>query len=920
MDVALPKLQGTRRAPDEVPGHDDLTGHARLLVDRNGPRRTQIRMAGVWAHVDQPGGRLPEQGWKLHISATESSAHDVLSAVVPVLLRHGASFKFAADRGVVRLLNSATVDRGSGGKFLTVYPADDDAARLLAAACHEATETLHGPVILSDRPYRPGSLVHYRYGGFSDRHAIDADGLVVYLIRDPDGNLIADERRPGRWGPAWAVDPFQPAGPAPAPAGAGPITLAGRYVVRAALRHANKGGVYLAEDQLRGVPVVVKEGRPHVAGSSVGDARSRIRHEASILARLQGTGCVPGFVDLFDAGGHTFLVTEHIDAPTLRDQIDDAGYPPEGGLAAPEVAGLAVRLAAAMAAAHSAGVVLRDFNPNNVLVGDDGAITLIDFEFAHLAGSEPEAASGTPGYSAPEEMRGEPSGFAGDCWSLGATIAFVATGADPYFPSDSARPWSDPARLRAWLHRLIETSRVDPRIAELILACMGTDPQHRHGPDAVVPALTAEPAGEPPAPLPSLVAAATRPIPDPSEVTAWLLSTMGTGTSGHVWPAGPTGMPLDPANVQSGASGVGLYLCRAATAPGSATATATATATAAGRDGARLRAAVAATAAWVSDRIARGPDRPPGLHFGLSGMVWFLTEASATLGRDDLARRASELALSLPARSLNPDVSHGTAGIGMAQLHQWLRTGDERFAARAVLAAEHLARTVAGDGTWSVPGGAPTRLAGTTSYGFAHGSAGIGTFLVYAGAATGEARFTDLGLDVIAGLVEHAVVADDGAAYWPVGPDNDELWPHWCNGSTGVGTALVRAWAVSGDRRLLGAAEAAALAGIRETWRSSTVQCHGLAGDAELLLDLVSFAPDAGCARRWQAAASEAGASLWVRRRRDGGHLTFADDTGGSVSAGFGTGMAGVGAFLLRLADGGPRLLMLDELLPGAGT
>jgi hypothetical protein len=43
----------------------------------------------------------------------------------------------------------------------------------------------------------------------------------------------------------------------------------------------------------------------------------------------------------------------------------------------------------------------------------------------------------------------------------------------------------------------------------------------------------------------------------------------------------------------------------------------------------------------------------------------------------------------------------------------------------------------------------------------------------------------------------------------------------------------------------------------------------------------------------------------------------FADDSGATVSAGFGTGVAGTGAFLLRLVAGGPRLLMLDALFPG---
>jgi lantibiotic modifying enzyme len=316
--------------------------------------------------------------------------------------------------------------------------------------------------------------------------------------------------------------------------------------------------------------------------------------------------------------------------------------------------------------------------------------------------------------------------------------------------------------------------------------------------------------------------------------------------------------------------------------------------------------------------VSGGPPRPPGLYFGLSGVAWFLTEAAATLGRDDLARRADELALTLPVSVPNSDLTHGTAGIGLGQLHQWARGGDDRFLARAVLSAEHLVQTArrhpGGDVatvTWPVPASAPTRLAGITSYGFAHGNAGIATFLLAAGAATGEEQFTALGLEALDALLPLAVDVEE-AWFWPTGPGEkaEEFWPHWCDGSAGIGTAFLRGWAVSGESRHLDAAERAAAGVLRERWRSSTVQCHGLAGGAELLLDLGAFTGDA----RYADLASRAAAALSLQRRQDGPFTVFADDTGSSVSAGFGIGLAGVGSFFLRLTRGGPRLLMLDEL------
>ncbi|MGH9005793.1 MAG: class IV lanthionine synthetase LanL, partial [Acidimicrobiia bacterium] len=184
----------------------DLSVTARAVLAASGAE-WRFSVEGPWAFATPVGVSSPEQGWKLHISATETSAADVLAATVPVLVGEGVPFKFAGTHKIVRLLNSTHADRASGGKFITVYPVDDAQAVRLAEACHQATQGLTGPVILSDRAYRPGSLVHYRYGGFSPSPAIDADGIVVHLIKGPDGTPLADERTASYRAPSWLADP-----------------------------------------------------------------------------------------------------------------------------------------------------------------------------------------------------------------------------------------------------------------------------------------------------------------------------------------------------------------------------------------------------------------------------------------------------------------------------------------------------------------------------------------------------------------------------------------------------------------------------------------------------------------------------------------------------------------------------------------
>jgi hypothetical protein len=947
---------------DAGPVLGDLAESARALVAASGAE-WRFSVDGPWAFATPAGAASPEQGWKLHISATEASAAAVLAATVPVLVAESVPFKLAADHRIVRLLNSTHADRASGGKVITIYPSDDAQAVRIAEACHGATEGLTGPVILSDRAYRPGSLVHYRYGGFSGGQAVDADGVVVHLIKGPDGKPLADERTASYRAPSWLADPFQPAAATP-PAGsggppertagaaangagsAGTVVLNERYRIQGALSHANKGGTYLAEDITTGQLVVVKEGRPHVGDEGRGDARARVRHEARMLARVECVCPAPRLIDVFEQAGHVFLVEQYVDAPSLREVVEGDGDGPAAPLPPAKARALAAELAGTMAAFHAAGVVIGDFNPNNILVTDGGGLLVIDLEHARPVDEAPAGPAGTPGYASPEQLRGTSTdGLADDSWALGATIAFLATGSDPFVPAGADDTWSDPARLAAWLDAQVTAGAADADLAGVALGALAPRPTDRVRPAAVLTALRGE--GTRTAPGRGGSTEETSPGTDIIEEAAgvvvdlsgWLLDTMGAGPNGHLWPAGAAAASLDPIAVQAGASGVGLFLARLVRAAGHLPAAAERR-----LDDVRLRDALGRTATWVADQLARNPERPPGLYFGTSGVAWFLADAGAALGRDDLLRRAHELALSVPVRMPNSDITHGTAGIGLGQLRHWRDSGDDRFLARAVVAAEQVLRAAvrSSDGgvTWPVPAGAPTRLAGTVSFGFGHGNAGIATFLYAVAAATGEPEFAAVATDALLTVLPRAVAAD-GAAYWPASPDDAGdsseagYWPSWCNGSSGMGTAFLRAHLATGEAAFRRAAEAAARAGLRERWRSSAVQCHGLAGDGELILDLMTLpARELEPGDPYRRAALDAAEALLLQRRtpatrgtggvslttaagvaKDSHGTVFADDSGSTVSAGFGTGLAGTGSFLLRLVAGGARPLLLDDLL-----
>src|SRR6266536_3887019 len=190
----------------------------------------KVWLNGMWCCARPPAHALREQGWKLHLAATRSSATAVLQRSLDVLARHRCAFKFAHSLEQVSLLTSRQYPRAGAGKFLTVYPDDDQQLVRLAEELHQATEGLSGPAILSDRRYRPGSLVHYRYGAFTGRLQLSNDGDYRTMLTRPDGSLVEDRRDAWFSAPGWATPPLPAAEGARAqdPSAAGAQRDAGR--------------------------------------------------------------------------------------------------------------------------------------------------------------------------------------------------------------------------------------------------------------------------------------------------------------------------------------------------------------------------------------------------------------------------------------------------------------------------------------------------------------------------------------------------------------------------------------------------------------------------------------------------------------------------------------------------------------------
>jgi eukaryotic-like serine/threonine-protein kinase len=208
--------------------------------------------------------------------------------------------------------------------------------------------------------------------------------------------------------------------------------IAGRYRLDEPIGRGAMGVVWRARDELLDRDVAVKEVLISEALSDDERANSyqRTLREARTAARLSHRGVV-AIYDVAEEDGRPWIIMELVPAKSL-DQIVT-----ESGPISPRRAGrVGQQLLAALASAHMAGVLHRDVKPSNVLLGSDGRAVLTDFGIATFQGdprlTQTGMVMGSPGYTAPERIRGGPATPASDLWSLGATLYTAVEGHGPF--------------------------------------------------------------------------------------------------------------------------------------------------------------------------------------------------------------------------------------------------------------------------------------------------------------------------------------------------------------------------------------------------------------------------------------------------------------------------------------------------------
>jgi eukaryotic-like serine/threonine-protein kinase len=194
------------------------------------------------------------------------------------------------------------------------------------------------------------------------------------------------------------------------------------------LGRGGMASVYLAHDDELDRTVALKVPAEELAEDET--FRARFLREARLTAQLVH----PNVVQVYDAGEDDdglFIALEHVGGETLADELKRRGRLP-----ASEVAQVGTEVAAALDAAHGAGLVHRDVKPQNIMRTQDGLTKLGDFGIARSSDStvvtEHGTVLGTAAYLAPEQARGERVTAAADLYALGVVLYEALTGRLPH--------------------------------------------------------------------------------------------------------------------------------------------------------------------------------------------------------------------------------------------------------------------------------------------------------------------------------------------------------------------------------------------------------------------------------------------------------------------------------------------------------
>ncbi|MDX8344167.1 class III lanthionine synthetase LanKC [Rossellomorea sp. YZS02] len=357
-----------------------------------------------WSYFMFKEKDFPDQGWKIHITADLEEASRLLYDVAEYLFREEISFKYVPNFRALSSKNVKYANRGASGKFITVYPENNEVFYKLLNDLKIVTESYKlGPYILNDQQWQ-GSNVFFRYGGLK-RVTTELNGEKVLAIKRPDGTYIPDERLPYYHLPDFVEEPdfLKENNTFPSQ---DLFNKLKDFNIIEVIHHSNAGGVYIAE--FKGKKVILKEGRHNAGTDGNGKcAFERNKNEYYNLKRLESVEGVINAHEYFTAWRHNYFTEDFHEGGSLREFIAREFPFTKSKERTMEYADKCIdiikQLEKVIEEIHEKGIAMGDLSLNNIMLSeDDLKVTLIDFEVATSLGRNFIPTIATPGFISSE--------------------------------------------------------------------------------------------------------------------------------------------------------------------------------------------------------------------------------------------------------------------------------------------------------------------------------------------------------------------------------------------------------------------------------------------------------------------------------------------------------------------------------------
>ncbi len=680
------------------------------------PPSWTIKREGLWVYVEPPNYEYPAQGWKIHISATPENVLRVLKKSSRILKENSTAFKFIVDYYIFTLINDKSWPRGGSGKFITVYPKNNEHFKRIIEELYIALKDEKGPYILSDNRYKDCKVLYYRYGGIKRMLKTNVLGIKEPVIISPDGKPYPDERKPYYELPPWVEEIF----PDDDEEVSDEILLnGGKYLVEEALHFSNSGGVYLARDISDGRKVVIKEARPFTAYTSRGeDAVERLKREFLILKDIEHLGIAPKPIEIFKDWEHHFLVEEYIDGKDLRivslENSPLLRQNPTKELSERFLgifSKIFVRISSFLKEFHNMGYVFGDISPRNIMITEDFNVKIVDFESAFKVGDKPIYLS-TPGFSS-GEFSAE-----GDLKTLGTIMMYFL------FPILAMRDIKEDI-FDAPLSEMINDLGWPSEIAELIRDVHSGKAKY----DEISYVLKgAEVERNPHFRVDRITNDEIKSLMD--GIYEFLIKNMRY--EGEILiPTDPFAYITNTLSLGFGASGI-LYSIKKS-----------------GYDVPK-KALI-----WFENRLRslNREDFPPGILTGLAGISW----CSWELGYYDFSESLLNMANEHSLLYEHPSYYYGSAGVGLANLFLYTKTNKQPYLDKALEIAKNLIESSIED-----ENGVHWETEGKTYIGFGYGQSGVALFLLRLYQITGDERFLEVGYKALMYDIRSGEELEDG--------------------------------------------------------------------------------------------------------------------------------------------------------------